>query len=313
MEKIIDPAGRHIKKLRISLTEACDFRCFYCMPEGTKFAGHNDIMRPEEFVDICGELVKRGISHIRVTGGEPLLSPDFRQIMESLDRLSLKRFSLTTNGNTLHNQLDFLEKTSCRYINYSLDTLNAASFKRITASANYDRVLKTIIESKQRGFKVKINTVLFRGINDHEVNDFVNFAEKYKIEVRFLELMRIGPSHAENRKYFIPVDEVIDRLKLTRELSPIVTAKDSTSFDFRTNAGGRLGFIASESKPFCSGCSRLRLSAKGKLRACLMSEGGHELRGLNKSEIARALEDVIGLKPLDRIHHVDGSMHAIGG
>jgi cyclic pyranopterin phosphate synthase len=164
------------------------------------------------------------------------------------------------------------------------------------------------------GFEVKLNAVLFRGLNHGEAVDFLRFAENEGIPVRFLELMRIGPAHREQRSLFISSGEVIQALRDAGErLRPLPGPPDATAFEYATEGGGRVGFIASESQPFCAGCSRLRLSATGFLRGCLMQEDGLSLRGLPLSAYPSALDEVMGRKPLHRLPHTEQLMNRIGG
>jgi GTP 3',8-cyclase len=311
---LTDVHHRSMRKLRVSLTDACNFRCFYCMPNGQSFLPHEDLLGADELLRITSHLVDLGISQVRVTGGEPTLRPDFAAVMRAFSTLKLEKLGLTTNALHLDHHLDLLEETGCKHINISLDSLSSATFERLTKQRTCEKVIANACLARKRGFHVKVNTVLFKGINDHEIFDFLRFAEREDIEVRFLELMRIGPAHKENEAYFIDADTVIKRLRDAGEiLTPVQTARDATAFVFKTKTNGRVGFIASESKPFCSSCSRLRLSPKGRLRACLMSEEGVELKNVPREKLPTILQGLLQHKPMERIHHVDEPMFQIGG
>jgi GTP 3',8-cyclase len=314
MKPLIDPHGRTIRKLRVSLTDACNFRCFYCMPEERLFHQKESLLSAGELIEITQAICDLGVTEVRVTGGEPTLRPDFAEIMRGLGELPLQKLGLTTNALHLDHHLDLLQEVGCQHINISLDSLDPETFTRITKQATCEHVIANAILARSRGFNVKVNMVLFKGINDHEVKNFLRFAENEDIEVRFLELMRIGPTYRENEQHFLTADDVIDRLRSEGEtLLPQQVEKDATAFMFRTGGGGRIGFIASESKPFCGSCSRLRLSPTGKLRACLMSEEGVELRHCDPDHLKKQLQLVMGMKPVERIHHVDEPMYRIGG
>lgn len=311
--KLIDPYLRHIHKLRIQLTDACNFRCFYCMPDNAKFKKKNELLSAREIIDIAAILNENGIDEIRVTGGEPTIREEFEEIIVGLSELPLKKLGLTTNGYILEKKLPFLRKTTCNNINISLDSLNEEKFKKITKYGMFNRVYSSIMKAKDMGFAVKVNMVLFRGFNDDEVFDFIKFSAKNDIEVRFLELMKIGPAYEMNPEYFISASEVINLIREREILTKIKVRNDSTSFNYHTSSGGKIGFIASESLPFCNSCSRLRLSATGKLRACLMSEKGINLRGRDKDEYREILNSVISMKPYERLNYIEQPMNQIGG
>ena len=311
--RLQDPHGRHIRKLRVQLTDACNFRCFYCMPEGTRFQPHNLLLAPGEIGDICAVLASMGVEEIRVTGGEPTVRPEFDRIMESLSRIGWKKFGLTTNGFLLADKLPLLRDLGCGHINISLDSLAEDRFRSITGSAHFRKVLAAILRARAMGFEVKINTIVFRGINDDELPAFADFSAEHGVEVRFLELMKVGPANGEHGDRFVAAEEMIGRLGGAAEWVPVSAPGDSTSFGYRNARGARIGFIASESKPFCGACSRLRLSATGKLRSCLFSDTGVELRGRDPLDYPEILQEVMALKPTGRLPRIHQPMNQIGG
>lgn len=307
-------AGRHIRKLRISLTESCNFHCFHCMKEDAPCAPPDQWLPPYELEEIVRRLAALGVDQVRLTGGEPTLRPELREIVERLGRLGLGRLGITSNGVLLEPMLPALAAAGLRNLNLSLDSLEAATFQRITGSPDHAQVLGTLRAARGLGLEVKLNVVLFRGLNDHECADFVRFAERERTPVRFLELMRIGPDHEENRRYYVPARETLQRLRAQgMSLRALARPADATAFEYRSGGGARVGFIASESRPFCGGCSRLRLSATGVLRACLMKEDGLSLRGLDPREFDLALTRVLAWKPRERPPFTDRPMVRIGG
>ena len=313
--KLVDSHNRLIHKLRISLLDACNMNCLYCMPDEKEFMAKKNWVSAEELCEIASKLVVYGVDEIRLTGGEPLLRPDFRRIVSGLDKLPLSKFGLTTNGIHLERELEYLKGTSLKYLNISLDSLSKETFEKVTQTNTFSRVFHSVVKAKSMGFKVKVNAVLLRGLNDtdEELNNFIQFGQKTGIEVRFLELMKIGVANNYFQKHFISAGEVIERLKLRNHLEYKKMPKDSTSFNFSLPKGGEIGFIASESQPFCGHCSRLRLGVDGALRPCLFMDHGVSLRGLNSEEFLKTLKETIKLKPFGRIDTLDQAMHQIGG
>ncbi len=310
---LTDPHGRWIRKLRVSLTDVCNFRCTYCMPADVQFQPSATLVPPAELVAMCGGLVEAGIRQIRLTGGEPLARREFEEIATGIARLPLEKLGLTTNGYWLEKRLPFLAEIGCRHLNVSLDSLRADRFEAITKTPFFDRVLAAILKAKAMGFRVKINVVLIRGANDGEVADFVDFSACHGIPVRFLEYMKIGPQRGRHAELFVSAGEVIETLRDRYALTPIDAESDATAFSFRTENEAEVGFIASESRPFCATCSRLRLSARGTLRACLMSEDGESLRGVPAEQYPDVLARVLPMKPNHRLHEIAQPMHEIGG
>lgn len=310
---LIDKENRWLHKLRIQLTDVCNFRCFYCMPRNAKFLPRDELLSCDEIFNIASNLVKFGVDEVRLTGGEPTVRSDFREIVSGLSCLPLSKLGLTTNGFVLKRHLSFLKSTSLKHINISCDSLREDRFQDITRTGHFRAVMESIRSARDAGFLVKLNCILFRGKNDDEILDFVKFSEVENIEIRFLEYMRIGPQYEASENLFYSAQETLARIAQERALVRVRVAKDSTSFRYNTDRGGRLGFIASESRPFCSTCSRLRLTAKGVLRACLMSEKGISLRGLPLSSYPEVLPRVMSMKPTGRLVGTLQPMYQIGG
>jgi len=313
IHKLIDKHGRRIRKLRVSLLDSCNFRCFYCMPLNPEFMPSSKWLQAVEIEKLCSALTALGLEEIRVTGGEPTLRREFRDILNRLSGLPLKKLGLTTNGFRLADELDFLKTTNCNNINISLDSLNPETFKKITRSDYFDTVMNSIFAAKERGFVVKINTVLMKGLNDHEILDFVEFSSQHEIEVRFLELMKIGQACGIQDELFISAETAIKLIRPEFDLERLHTEVDSTSYNFRTPTGARIGFIASETQSFCANCSRWRLTANGYLRACLMSSKGINFKDTPIENYKTQLEHLLTLKPYKRIEQVNEDMYQIGG
>lgn len=313
---LVDSIGRRMRKLRISLLDNCHFRCLYCMPRDIKFLNKNEWLSERELLEICGNLLTFGLEEFRLTGGEPTLRPDLIDIVQSLSTLPVKKFGMTSNGEQLLKLLPDLKKGQCLHLNISLDTLQEKKFLQITQSMNFGNVMDSILAAKEMGFHVKVNTVLMKGVNDEEVMEFIKFSARTGIEVRFLELMKIGVANQKYEKWFVPAGDILQRLEREWTLAPISQRSDSTSFNFQAEVDGGLaqvGFIASESRPFCGTCSRLRLTPQGVLRACLMKTDGLSLRGVLLEDYNPILEKVLGMKPYDRVEKIEQPMYQIGG
>ncbi len=311
--QLSDQHGRVMKKLRVQLLDACQMRCTYCMPENPVFLPKNKLLHSDEIASIVSNLVALGITELRVTGGEPLLRPDFQVIIQKLSKLPAASFGITTNAALLRKHLDFLKDTPFRHLNISLDSLQEERFFAITRTHTFKTVLANVLQARDLGFAVKINTVIMKGVNDDELLDFVRFASQENLEVRFLEYMKVGPATPAFDARFLSAAAMRQIITKEDALVPLPTPNDATARRFESKSGARLGFIASESEPFCGGCSRLRLSATGKLRACLFSEEGIDLRGKRVEEYPEIVKKVITFKPYSRIVSIEESMNAIGG
>ena len=310
---LTDSHGRHLKKLRLSLIDACNFRCTYCMPEDAHFYHKDELLKAHEFIEMVSALQSYGVEEVRVTGGEPTLRHDFIDIMKGLSDIPLKKLALTSNAFSLEKYLADLKNTSCSNINISIDSLNTDRFFKITRSNSLEKVLHATLAARDLGFKVKVNCVMMKGVNDDELEDFIAFSAKENIEVRFLELMKIGVMTKEFEKSFITAREMMKIMKMDSSWKIQAVDKDSTSFRYHLDNGAQIGFIASESMPFCQNCSRLRLDPKGILRGCLMREEGYSLRNILPINYPEVLTRVVNSKPMDRIESIDRPMYLMGG
>ncbi len=316
---ITDALGRQMRKLRVQLTDLCPLRCFYCMPENPTFMPQNELMQPSEIAAIVKALVPFGLSEIRLTGGEPTARPDFLEIARLLSPHATEKFGMTSNGLFPLRLLDSLaEETQLRHLNLSLDSFQEEKFKRITRFAGARRVVNAALKARDLGFQVKLNCVIFKDINADEIMDFVRFAEEESIEVRFLEYMAVGPQHASFKKHFLSAKATLEVIRAERDLVPVSLPADSTAFCYQTLGGpsgnsGTVGFIASESQPFCNTCSRLRLSAQGVLRSCLFRDEGLSLRGEDPADYEEIIRQVVAMKPRQRLTQISQPMNEIGG
>jgi cyclic pyranopterin phosphate synthase len=284
------------------------------MPHDPRFLPKDQCLPSEEIFRIAKELCGLGVEEIRLTGGEPLLRQDVVDIAERLSALPLKKFGLTTNGEHLGKVLpEFKKRTQLKNINISMDSLDPENFKRITGRGHLDVVLNALHQAVDLGFEVKVNVVLMRGKNDHEIEDFMNFSARSGVLVRFLELMRIGPNQEDFGPMLVSAADVVSKLETLTDLQNLPVPQDHTAFEVRCSNGAHLGFIASETQSFCSSCSRLRLTAKGELRPCLFKNEGVSLKGLSGEDLNRACWKVASGKPLERLPSVDQAMFAIGG
>ncbi|MCX8079028.1 MAG: GTP 3',8-cyclase MoaA [Geminocystis sp.] len=310
---LVDAQQRRIRKLRLSVTDRCNLRCTYCMPVDASFMSPKEYLTPAEYATIVGELVELGIESVRLTGGEPLLRPEFPEIVAAIAAVGVPELGLTTNGIRLIPFLPLLARYGVSRLNISLDSLNPQTFATLTHGGHLEQVKTAIATAVAQGFHVKLNMVVMKGINDHELVPMVEYSKELGIEVRFLELMRVGYACNLPQELFVSAAAMITRLRQHYELHPVSRPQDSTSFNFVTPCGAKIGFIASESQPFCGHCSRWRLSADGVLRACLFKEAGVSLRGLGKEARLAAYKQVLGMKPPVRSREVHHPMYKIGG
>jgi len=307
-----DSFQRPINYLRISVTDRCNLRCIYCMPtEGVCLMPHEDILSYEEIYNIVEAAAELGINKVRITGGEPLVRAGLPKLVQMLAQIdAIDDISLTTNGTLLAHYAAELKSAGLQRVNVSLDTLKPDRFKYITrGSSNLDDVLAGIEVAKSVGLNpVKINAVVMSGINDGELLDFATKTINDGWHVRFIELMPLNGKDTTTSQ-FISVNEMKQRLKVLGELEPCLpTVGNGPAKYFRLpDAKGTLGFITPVSEHFCFSCNRLRLTADGKLRPCLLSEDEIDLRqslrsGASSEELKKLITEAAAKKPLQ--HHL---------
>ncbi len=283
------------------------------MPVDSTFMDEKSFLSPLEYEEIVRDLCSFGLEEIRITGGEPLMRRSFKEIIERISPLPIKKIGLTTNAILLDRYFDILLENRVQYLNISLDSLDQDNFKKITYGNHLSRVLENIETARLKGFEIKINVVAMKGVNDHEIFDFINYSAKTGIEIRFLEFMRIGFACENQNDQFISATDLIEIIKTKYDLKRVTKEYDSTSFNYLLDNGAQIGFIASESMPFCGNCSRWRLSADGQLKACLLKEGGLQIKDKSISEREGIYHTLLGMKPISRPKEVGHQMNAIGG
>jgi len=272
-----DRQGRTINNLRVSVTDRCNFRCTYCMPEeGLQWLPKSEILSFEEILRLVEAAMALGVTKVRLTGGEPLLRKNLDRLIRMLvDLPALDDISLTTNGLLLGDQAPALHAAGLRRINVSLDSLDANTFRQIAKRGSLQQVLSSL-ETAGRYFEgpVKVNAVIMRGINDHEIEAFADLARRHSFEVRFIEFMPLDAQNEWTRDQMITGEEIRRRIDsvypLDRDPKSPPTAP-SRDYVFRDGTAGKVGFINSVTEPFCDSCCRIRITADGKLRTCLFS------------------------------------------
>lgn len=314
---MMDQYGRTIDYLRLSVTDLCNYRCRYCMPaEGVEKGPHGSVLTVEELVEIGEAAVKLGVRKIRLTGGEPLVRRGILDICQGLRAIpELKELCLTTNGSLLPELAQPLREAGVDRLNISLDTLKPERFQEITRRGTLDEVMKGIKAAEDAGFQnLKLDTVLMGGVNDDEIGDFLALTMEHPWEVRFIELMPMGPCAAWPKERFLPVTEVLRRFPQLEKIRPNGVARR-----YRLpGAVGTAGLIAPVSYEFCGDCRRIRVTADGRLKGCLHSREEIPLRGLHGDALTAAIQQGILQKP--KGHHLTEhasdtprTMNQIGG
>ena len=321
-----DAHNRIIRDLRVSLTDRCNFRCFYCLPHGEPpLARKETILTFEEIFRICEIFVSLGIEKIRLTGGEPLIRKDIESLVEKLATLKqrghrlevrgqsehpqsairnpqLKDLALTTNGFSLAARAKKLKQAGLDRVTISLDSLKRENFKKITGVDYLENVLEAVEASKNAGLTpVKINSVIVRGWNDNEIVEFARFARERKVSFRFIEFMPLDAGNEWNRELVVSGREIYRKINDAFPLklkSNSRGAETAWKYEFADGAGGEIGIIAPVTEMFCGACSRIRLTADGQIRTCLFSTKEHNLRdvlrsGASHAEIVEFIREVV--------------------
>jgi cyclic pyranopterin phosphate synthase len=311
VEPLIDGYGRVATDLRVSVTDRCDLRCTYCMPEGgLDWLPAEAQLSFDEITRLVSVLVGLGIRTVRLTGGEPLVRPRLTELVGALAALGLDDLALTTNGTTLARHAEALRQAGLTRVNVSLDSLVSHRFEQITRRDALARVLAGIEAAQAAGLApVKVNCVVVGGTNDDEILDFVDFARRTGCEVRFIENMPLGADGRWAPERVMAAVDVLDVISAHHELSPRTRgAEPARAFDFADGAPGGVGVIASVTEPFCATCDRLRLTSDGFLRTCLFAHVETDLRtplrdGSSDDELAALVRGAV----VDK-----GPGHAIG-
>jgi GTP 3',8-cyclase len=280
---IRDAFNRPALDLRISVTDKCNYRCSYCMPLSTyEWVDRKEILSYEEITRLARIFIGLGVEEIRLTGGEPLLRRDLDRLVAGLARIEgLKDLSLTTNGSLLVGSARSLAAAGLRRINVSLDTLDPDKFERITRRRDLDGILEGLFLAKAQGLDpVKINTVVERGVNDDEIVPMIEFARQNGFTVRFIEYMDVGNANQWRLEKMVPKAEILAIIRRSFQIEEAGRKDGSApSVNCRFSEGGpEIGIIASVTEPFCQGCTRMRLTADGRLVTCLFSAQGHDIK-----------------------------------
>lgn len=326
---LIDRFGRVHNNLRISVTDRCNLRCVYCMPESVTFLPRDVVLSYEEIERFVSIVVPLGIDKLRLTGGEPLVRRDLPDLVQRLAAVpGIQDVGLTTNGILLAPMADALWKAGLRRINVSLDTMNPETFYELTRRTGFEQVIEGVLAAKSAGFDpVKINAVAIRGVTESEVVPLARFGRDHQLELRFIEYMPLDAQHQWERDKVLFAEEILERL--VREFGPLLPAPDQNprapAQDFLyADGGGRVGLIASVSRPFCMSCNRLRLTADGKFRNCLFAHEETDIRALLRGQatneaIRQAVRDSVAAKwegheiNTARFVQPERLMHSIGG
>lgn len=276
---IVDHQGRRFRNLRISLTAACNYACTYCVPDGKRLVAAQDELSAEAMVRGVAYLIEAaGIERLRITGGEPLVSPKLEHFLRGVSRLGLQDISLTSNGQLLSRKLPLLLECGLKRINVSLDTLDPEAFRRIARGGDLATVLQGLEEARAAGLKIKINMVPLRGQNHEQVLPMLDYCLARGFELRFIELMRMGHLAREGASFqqqFYGMPELLEKVAERHEFVQAPAPLDATALRYEIPGRGFFGVIANESVPFCRTCSRLRLSSTGWLHGCLSSSNRH--------------------------------------
>jgi cyclic pyranopterin phosphate synthase len=285
---VLDAYKRPVRDLRISVTDRCNFRCTYCMPlDEYEWINKKEILTFEEITRLATLSVRLGVEKIRLTGGEPLVRQSLDRLVGKLSAIEgLKDLCLTTNGALLAEKVEALKQAGLRRINVSLDSLDREKFRRMTKRGDLDKVLEGIFAAKSHGLHpIKLNAVIERGVNDDDILPLVEFSREHSFGLRFIEYMDVGNANNWTSEKLVSKKEIIAKIDSRYPLKEIGRAQGSApSVDHEFIDGrGDIGVIASVTEPFCSSCTRARITADGKVVTCLFSEVGHDVKSLLRS------------------------------
>jgi len=318
---MFDLYGRKINYLRISVTDLCNLRCKYCMPEkGIDKIYHKEILTLEEMQNITEKFVEIGVDKVRITGGEPLVRNNILKLVEGIGRIEQVRdLAMTTNGTLLKKYARDLKNAGLNRLNISLDTLNQEKYSRITKTGQLKDVIEGIEAAKKEGLTpIKLNIVLIKGFNEDEIEDFINLTRYEDIDVRFIELMPIGALKYWSLNKYISNETVLERVPTLIETKASDISSPATYYKL-PNAKGRVGLINPISCKFCESCNRIRLTADGKIKSCLHSNDEIDLKKMIRDgkDITALITDIVKNKPkehnLEDGNYINRDMTAIGG
>ena len=316
---MIDPFGRSVTYLRVSVTDRCDFRCVYCMPEHMTFLPKADLLSLEELDRLCGAFIAKGVSKLRLTGGEPLVRRDVMKLFHSLGRHietgELKELTLTTNGSQLGRFASELAACGVKRVNVSVDTLDPEKFRKITRWGDLEKVIAGIDAAQTAGLKIKINVVALRGVNQDEIPELIAWAHGRGMDITLIETMPMGDIDGDRTEQYLPLSLVKAQLAERLTMEPLADQTGGPARYVRVReTGGRLGFITPLSHNFCESCNRVRLTCTGMLYMCLGQDDSADLRAPLRASsddavLGAAIDEAIGRKPkghdfiIDRRHN----------
>lgn len=315
--ELVDPFGRRIDYLRLSVTDRCDFRCVYCMPENMRFNARDELLSIDELYQIANTFIGLGVRRIRITGGEPLVRKDLLTLLCKLGvRSELDDLSITTNGSQLVGRAEELRRSGVRRLNVSLDSLHRERFALLARRDSLIKVLEGIEKARSVGFeRIKINSVIQKGINNDEVYELAMYALERGLDISFIEEMPLGAVGSHDRaKTLCTSHEVLERLSDKLELSPVTERTGGPSKYYQVKGfENRIGFISPHSRNFCNECNRVRVTADGKLVLCLGEDNALDLKGVLRG--ARYSEDAMRSKIIEAMklkpakHGFESSQH----
>ncbi|WP_153636235.1 GTP 3',8-cyclase MoaA [Cobetia sp. AM6] len=320
METLVDDFGRRIRYVRLSVTDRCDFRCVYCMSEEMTFLPRNEVLSLEEIALLARAFVELGVDKIRLTGGEPLVRRDIGKLVDEIGALEgLKDFSMTTNGAGLAKHAAQLKAAGMSRLNISLDSLDPERFKALTRTGDLNNVIAGIRAAREEGFRIKLNAVVLKGRNDHEVVSLVEFAREEGLDISFIEEMPLGQVSDHGRdETFCSSDDVQARIETRYPLIPTLEDSLGPARYFRmADSESRVGFISPHSHNFCSTCNRVRVTVEGRLLLCLGNEHSLDLRDIMRRHpgdiepLKAAIIDAMHLKPERHHFTTDGDVQIV--
>jgi len=318
--QLTDQFNRKINYIRISVTDRCDFRCIYCMSEQMNFLPKNELLTLEEINRIASIFISLGVEKIRITGGEPLVRKNIDSLFNNLSKnQDLKELTLTTNASQLKKKAEMLKASGIKRVNVSLDSLNPLNFKKMTRTGDLSNALDGIEHAINIGIEqLKLNTVIMKGINDHEIFDLIEFAIKKNIDISFIEEMPLGATEFLRKSTFTSNDEILERIK-TNYLIDKIEYRTGGPAEYWQILGtkSRIGLISPHSHNFCEDCNRVRISCKGELFLCLGQDDKIELMPLlrkypnNDQPIKNAILNSMEIKPKSHEFNIEQSKPAV--
>jgi cyclic pyranopterin phosphate synthase len=317
---MIDPFGRAITYLRVSVTDRCDLRCVYCMAEDMTFLPKAEVLSLEELDRLCGAFIGMGVGRIRLTGGEPLVRKDvmtlFRSLGARLGAGGLQELTVTTNGTQLTKHAQALYESGVRRINVSLDSLDPGTFKALTRWGQLEKTLDGIFAAKAAGLQVKINAVAMKGVNEDEFDRLIAWCGEHGFDLTLIETMPLGEISGERSDQYLPLSMVRSRLRQTWTLEDTDYATGGPARYYTVaETGRRLGFITPMTHNFCESCNRVRLTCTGTLYMCLGQDDAADLRavlrdpGADEANLQQAIRDAIARKPKGHDFIIDRRQH----